>query len=385
MNKVRILLNALVFCLVISVLSVMFVISPDQKLSISERRLLKTFEDVKNPKADASGNTPHPFDEIEGYMLDQFPFRDSFRSMKAFLQLDVLKKNDNNGIYQQDGTVIKIEDSLDEKQIEYTAELMKNIVKKYFSDDRVFYSVIPDKHYYASATNGYPAMNYDRLFEILSNELTSMQYIDITDNLTLSDYYKTDSHWSQEKIADVAEELISVLNPDTKKISDYDFETEVLSPFYGVYYGQSALSLSPDDIKYLRNKYTDEMVMTVIDDKGKPKEYPVYIKEMFSNNDPYDFFAAGAQHIIVIDNPNADNEKELVVFRDSFGSSIAPLLSLGYKKVTFIDLRYIVPDWIKNIANFGDDVDVLFLYSTGLVNGGRILNDFTPMTKNTLK
>ena len=381
MNKIRLVLNAVVFCLVISVLAVIFVVTPEEKMSLSERRLLMSFEDVKNPKDEET----HPFDVVDSYMLDQFPFRDSFRSMKAFLYLDILKKNDNNGIYQQDGTVIKIEDTLDENQIEYASELINNVVKKYFPDDKIYYSIVPDKHYYASKENGYPAMDYEKLFSILSENLSDIEYIDITDKLTLSDYYKTDSHWSQEKILDVAEHILSVINPETDITPEDGWKTNTLSPFYGVYYGQSALSLSPDEIKYLSSKMTDEMVMTVIDDKGKPNKYPVYVTDMFSNNDPYDVFAAGAQHVVIIENPNADNDKELVVFRDSFGSSIAPLLACGYKKTTFIDLRYIIPDWIKNIAKFGDDVDVLFLYSTGLVNGGRILNDFSPAVKNTLK
>ena len=37
----------------------------------------------------------------------------------------------------------------------------------------------------------------------------------------------------------------------------------------------------------------------------------------------------------------ADTEKELVIFRDSFGSSISPLLINYYSKITIIDNRYI--------------------------------------------
>ncbi|MBR5507401.1 MAG: hypothetical protein IKV88_05075, partial [Clostridia bacterium] len=203
-----------------------------------------------------------------------------------------------------------------------------------------------------------------------------MQYIDITDKLSLSDFYKTDSHWSQDKILGVAEHLVSTMNPKANAGFDTDWKINTLSPFYGVYYGQSALNLSPDEINYLSNEITDSMVMTVIDEMGKRNEYPVYVTDMFKNNDPYDVFAAGAQHLVVIENPNAKSDKELVVFRDSFGSSIAPLVAMGYKKVTLVDLRYIVPDYIKQISGFGDEADVLFLYSTGLINGGRILKDF---------
>lgn len=369
MKKIRLILNASVFCLVIFVLSLGILILPDNLISKAERRPLITLNDVKE-------NDVHLFDEIESYFLDQFPFRDSFRSLKAFAFMDVLRKNDNNDIYVEDGTVVKIEDTLDESQVQYTVDLMNKVKDKYFSDDKVYYSIIPDKHYYASKQNGYPAMDYEKLFSMVAEGTKGMEYIDITDKLSLSDFYKTDSHWSQDKILGVAEHLVSSMNPKANAPFDSQWKINTLSPFYGVYYGQSALSLSPDDIKYLSNEVTDSMKLTVIDDMGKRKEYPVYITEMFRNNDPYDVFAAGAQHLVIIENPNAKSDKELVVFRDSFGSSIAPLLSLGYKKVTFVDLRYIIPDFIKQISGFGDDADVLFLYSTGIINGGRVLKDF---------
>ena len=370
MKKIRLILNAAVFCLVIFTLSVWLLVSPDKLISKAERRPLLTIDEVK-------GNNVHLFDEIEGYFLDQFPLRDSFRSLKAVAFTDVFRKNDNNDIYVQDGTVIKLEKELDEAQVQYTVDLMNKVKEKFFSDDKVYYSIVPDKHYYASQTNGYPAMDYEKLFSIVKDGTPGMEYIDITDKLSLSDYYKTDSHWSQDKILGVAEHLVLSMNPKANAGFDTDWTVNTLSPFYGVYYGQSALSLAPDEIRYLSNRQTDEMILTVIDDAGKRKEYPVYITDMFKNSDPYDVFAAGAQHIVIIDNPNAKTDKELVVFRDSFGSSIAPLLSLGYKKVTFVDLRYIVPDYIKQISGFGDDADVLFLYSTGIFNSGRILKGFT--------
>lgn len=368
MKKIRLILNIVVFCLVIGAVSTIFVVSPEKEISISERRPLLTIEAVKS-------NDTHIFDEIESYLLDQFPFRDTFRTIKAFLYTDVFAKNDNNGIYKYNGTVIKTEDKLDESQISYVGDIINKVINKYFADDNIYYSIIPDKHFYASKENGYPAMDYDKMFEIMSQKLEDVEYIDITDKLTLSDYYTTDSHWSQDKILGVADHIVQSMNPSAH-IFDTEWKTNTLSPFYGVYYGQSALSLPPDEIKYLTNKMTDEMKMYVIDNMGKKKEYPVYVTEMFKNKDPYDVFAAGAQHLVIIENPNAANDKELVVFRDSFGSSIAPLLACGYKKVTFVDLRYIVPDFIKQISGFGDDVDVLFLYSTGLINGGRILKDF---------
>jgi len=56
-----------------------------------------------------------------------------------------------------------------------------------------------------------------------------------------------------------------------------------------------------------------------------------------------------------------------VLFRDSFGSSIAPLFLENYSKITLVDLRYISKDVLENYIEF-DKQDVLFLYSTLVLN-----------------
>ena len=68
-----------------------------------------------------------------------------------------------------------------------------------------------------------------------------------------------------------------------------------------------------------------------------------------------------------IENPMATTDKELVLFRDSFGSSIAPLLAQGYKKVSVVDIRYIQSNFVGSFVDF-ENKDVLFLYSTTLIN-----------------
>ena len=69
-------------------------------------------------------------------------------------------------------------------------------------------------------------------------------------------------------------------------------------------------------------------------------------------------------------NTNAKEEKHLVMFRDSFGSSLAPLMAEGYSKITVIDIRYIQSGLLGNFAQF-EDADVLFIYSTVLLNNSQ--------------
>ena len=77
----------------------------------------------------------------------------------------------------------------------------------------------------------------------------------------------------------------------------------------------------------------------------------VYMLDRFGGLDGYDVFLGGAQSLLTIQCPNAKTDKELIIFRDSFGSSISPLFLGAYSKITVVDLRYI------NSALLGDYID----------------------------
>ena len=76
---------------------------------------------------------------------------------------------------------------------------------------------------------------------------------------------------------------------------------------------------------------------------------------------------SGSKSLLTIDNPACNNGKELIVFRDSFGSSIVPLLMEGYSTVTVVDIRYMSSDMLGRFVDFHGQ-DVLFLYSTLVLN-----------------
>ena len=90
------------------------------------------------------------------------------------------------------------------------------------------------------------------------------------------------------------------------------------------------------------------------------------------SKDLYDVFLSGASALKIIENPDAPEGKELIVFRDSFGSSIIPLLVRDYSRVTLIDIRYISPELLGQFVDFSGK-DVLMLYSTLLLNNSSTL------------
>ena len=76
--------------------------------------------------------------------------------------------------------------------------------------------------------------------------------------------------------------------------------------------------------------------------------------------------------MLTIENPRGQAGKELIVFRDSFGSSMVPLLVQDYAKVTLVDTRYISSELLDQFLDFHGQ-DVLFLYSTLILNSSSVI------------
>ena len=99
----------------------------------------------------------------------------------------------------------------------------------------------------------------------------------------------------------------------------------------------------------------------------------MYDFEQAKKGDAYDLFLSGAEPVLIIENPKAETDRELIIFRDSFGSSIVPLLAEGYAKITVLDIRYVQSTFLGSFAEFNNGSDVLFLYSTGMLNSSLAL------------
>lgn len=341
--------------------SLYFLLMPSDDYSMSERRNLAEMPEVSWDSL-LSGDFMTKF---ESFTLDRFPMRDTFRTVKALTSTYVLRQLDNNDMYIQNGYLAKLEYPLNEERFDKSLDKITEIYEKHIkgTEANVFVSVIPDKNYYLAPEGGYLTMDYDAVFSKVKESLDFGEYIDISDKLTLSDFYKTDQHWKQENLIKVAEELSGAMG---LKLS-YDFTiNELETPFFGTYYGQAALPASPDTIKYLTSDVLSECKVTSYD-TGMPKEAFVYDMKKAEGKDAYEMFLGGSDPLITIENPNADEERELIIFRDSFGSSLTPLLVSGYSKITMVDLRYMQSDYLGAFIKV-DNQDVLFMYSTLVLN-----------------
>lgn len=339
-------------------------LKPAEEYSAAERRKLGQF-----PELTVSSVTDGTFMErFESYTLDQIPFRDGFRRLKAWVSAKVFRKADNNEIYIADGYAVKMEYPLKEESLDHAADRFEHLYETYLKDaaDAIYLSVIPDKNYFLAEKSGHLSVDYDRIFEKMQQRMPYAQYIDVTDTLELTDYYTSDIHWRQEKLVDTARKIGSGMGITL----DAEYEKKRLDrPFYGVYFGQSALDLPGETMEYLTNEMLEQCTVYHYENGTTSGIYDLKKAE---GNDPYELFLSGSESLLELENPNGDTDRELIVFRDSFGSSLIPLLAEGYQKITLADIRYIQSDLLERWIDF-EHKDVLFLYSTSVLMNSETL------------
>ena len=350
-NKYSLMVVVSFFVLIIG-LGLGAVLLPDRELSKEERRHYADFPKL-TWKTVSNGNF---MDELEEYLLDQFVARDWFRSLKTEVETTFFGKKDaNDYVLWQDGLY---ELDLDWKQdnVIRAAREFSSLHTKWFKEADVYFAVIPDKSYFLPKEE-FPVGEDEWVIEKMQEHLTDAEYIDLYPYLTIDDYYRTDLHWRQEAVLDAAEVLLTKMQKS--KESDYQI-TEVTDAFYGGYAGASAYQVKPDTLCEVTN---DDIGNAVVYDYEKKQEVSVYAPEKLEGMDPYDYYLWGARALLSIKNQNIQNGEKLLLFRDSFGSSMAPLLLEGYEEITLVDLRYISADYLPEVIDLEEYDDILFLYS----------------------
>ena len=331
------------------------------EVSDAERRPLEQFPAVSGESL-LSGQFMKDFAD---YAVDQFPLRDGFRTLNAYLTYYLLGQKDNNGIYLSDGYAAKMDYPLDEGSVSNALTRFMELHELYLEGSEVHFALVPDKSYYLAEEAGVLSIDYDALYAHVAESLPWAELIDLREYLTIDDYYRTDTHWRQEQIVPAAQAIAEKLGVTVPEFQQMAIDR----PFYGVYYGQAALPMEPDTMYYLTNEVLENCTVT-IHDSGTTAA--VLDTTKLGSRDLYDVFLSGGAAVLEISNPAGQAGRELIVFRDSFGSSMVPLLVNDYETVWVLDTRYVNPAMLGNFVDFHGQ-DVLFLYSTLILNSSSAL------------
>lgn len=336
------------------------IVMPEVEKSDLERRRLANW-----PILSLSALLDNSFQQgVERYLQDHIPGRKQWLSLTAWLDVYGYGHMTDRGLVTQEESLIKVEDRINTPALEYAARLFASIDQAYLQPAHcpVYVAIVPDKGYFLNKP-GIVSMDYETFFEQAAASFNFASQIRIEEQLSLADYYRTDPHWKQEKLLPVAEALARAMGV---QIPAYDQKRELSAEFVGQQGQQSILSWKSDTLSVLWKEEMKDWKVVRYDGKGK-SEGKLYDEAKLSSADPYSVFLGGAAGLMEIENPHEKNGRELIMFCDSYGLSLAPLLAGGYSEVTLVDLRNL-PSWqLKNWITF-DGQDVLFLYSTSQLN-----------------
>lgn len=352
-DKIKDIVVTLVFLFTIISLFLINVIKKDTDISIAERRKLATMPELTT-KSLFDGTY---FKKFDSYVTDQFIKRDTFRKIKIDIELST--KGEYNNLYMYDDYIVEEIFPLNTNSINHLTNKINYIKNTYLNNNsNIYYTIIPDKNYFVNKGN--LKLDYNKLQDMMKNNLTNLNYINIFDKLTLDNYYKTDTHWKQEDLFDVANTIANQMNFDITNNNVIN----TVTTFKGSYAGRLSVTKDIDTIKTISNPST--LNSSVYNYETK-KYTQIYDYDKIKSLDKYDIYLSGASSIIDIVNPTSNSNKELIVFRDSYGSSLIPLLIDGYKKITVIDIRYVSSRILNNYIKFNNQ-DVLFMYSILTIN-----------------
>ena len=336
------------------------ILKPADAVSLSERRKLAQFPDI-SVKNIVSGKFAKGF---EKYAVDQFPLRDKFLHINTSMNRKLFGRKDIDGSYVEKDAVYAMEYPMHTDSIDHAADIFHKITDAYVDEEsHVYASVIPDKAKYLG--EDVLKMDYDAFGKEVQKALADMQYIDIYNTLTKEDYYRTDPHWRQEKIVSTAQKLAKAMGVE---ISESYEQKEAPKLFYGSY-APRVPDLPGEKMYYLTNKILEECEVY---DGQNGRMMEMYDLSAAGGRDPYELYLGGPLSLVTIRNKEIHNGRKLVMFRDSFGSSIAPLLATGYEETTLVDIRYLPSAMLGNKVDL-TDCDVLFLYSTSVLNHSETL------------
>jgi hypothetical protein len=195
-------------------------------------------------------------------------------------------------------------------------------------------------------------------------------------------FFGTDHHWKPETALRAAKVVGKKLKEYGIPVDDsaYDlqaFDVEVLPDYFLGSQGKRATlsRTTPDDFSILHPKFPTEITLNIpeknihstgdfelVYDK-KPVERCDYY-----NLNPYAMYGYGDMQVMDIENllmPSTD--KKVLIIKDSFCDTMAPMLSLGIRNLMMLDVRYFTGSVKTYISVHKPDV-VIVMY-TGSLSG----------------
>ena len=250
-----------------------------------------------------------------------------------------------------------------------------NRYKKALGNDVNVYSLVAPtavSFYLPSSYAGYTGSEPDNIAHInenLDHVVPVDAYSALAAHVSEDIYARTDHHWLPLGAYYAAQAFAKTADVPFADLSQYKKTTK--SGYVGSMYTftkSAVLQDNPEDFTYYtpQNDYTTEYYDV---DFTNPREGNLMIQ--LDNVEPvswYLVFMGGDEKITHV-HTDCDNDRTLVMIKDSYGNALVPYLTHSFTDIYVLDMRYFERNAVDFIKNAGA-TDVLFAMNTFSATGG---------------
>ena len=338
------------------------IISRDKNFSQSENRFLS-----QRPKFSIDKLLEGRFtSKFEDYLSDQFVGRDFFTDIKIHTD-ELLGKRESHQVFLcKDNYLIEDFTKPDEKYVKENLKSINNFANKYKSINQYMLisptaiSIFKDKLPFDA-----PVIDQEKYLKSYENKLNN-NLVFVNPYQTLYShkdeyiFYKTDHHWTSLGANYAYQDLSKAMK--LKETPSNYYKTQLVSnSFIGALSSKSGYDVKfHDKINiYLPANNLEEIVVNYVEEQEKTAT--LYNSSSLSKKDNYDVFLKG-NHPLVKIRTNTKNNKNLLIFKDSYANSFVPFLIKDFSNIILVDPRYYYDDIYKLIKNENVS-DILYLYN----------------------
>ena len=355
---------AVILSIIIVIFTFIFVFKKNTEFSENENRYLQEV-----PKFSFSSLLKGTYiEKIEDYFADQFPFRDTFMSIKTKTD-KLLGKKDINDVYLGSNDYLierynapansdKIIKTLNEfQEIVNYVNLNLMLVPTSIS---INYDMLPNNVAYKSQMK-----ELEYIYDNINFNTINVYDILIKQNEYYQMYYRLDHHWTSYGAYYAYQEYCKANNIDFLSINDFEIE-EITRDFNGTLYSKSNdYSKKPDSIHLFTPKNNNYEVEYVY---SNTKTDTLYELSYLEKKDKYSLFLDNNHPLIIVTNNDIKNNNEIVIIKDSYANSFVPFIVNHFKKVHVIDPRFYQEKISEYIQNNKNIKDALILYNMNTID-----------------
>ena len=338
---------------------------PKQVFSEEENRMLAT---IPRFSFESFVNGDY-LNGVNDYINDHFAFRNFYLKLNSWWEIDVMVKKENNGVYiGKDGYLFeKFEYNDNEKENANTnAEIISDFANKMKEQNVPTYFVLTPNSIYINndkLPNNVEVPNQEEIIKQIYGETENTNNINVIESLKKENkdkqlYFKTDHHINSDGAYVIYREYCKAANIAIKEIDSFNRVT-VSNDFLGTFDSKAQLlNQQPDELFVYKNENNTNVKEAIYD---KQTTNSIFNEEYLKGKDKYSYFLNGNNSRAII-KTNVNNDKKLLVIKDSYAHIMSQFLCQDYSEVHFLDPRYTNFDYVE-YAKENEITDVLFLYN----------------------